>query len=104
LGGKLNGEDERTGLNKGEYWCGVCGKTAVYIKTMVAPYGKMLVGYSSRICPFSYRRSTCTFCKYPSMHAGEEDIWPNGCPKDCDNCTDEFLMERNREYEKRKGR
>jgi len=93
--------DVRTGTQDGEYWCGLHGKTAVYLEGMVAPYNTILVGFTTRVCPFRYSKHSC---KYPSMTPSTENIWPEGCPKDknfhCDSGTDEFLILRNNEYEK----
>ena len=85
-----------SGCIEGEYWCGIVGKTAVYIEGMVAPYSRILVGFTSRMCPFRYKNG----CKYPSMNPNFENIWPEGCPRECDVGNDEFLITRNNEYEK----
>jgi hypothetical protein len=94
--------------NEWGYWCGIVGKTAVYIMQTSAPYGEYFVGFSSRVCPFLQYQKNCNrpgkhqICKYASMKPSRhgENIWPEGCPKECDAGTDEFLILRNNEYEK----
>lgn len=88
--------DVSSGCIEGDYWCGIAGKTAIYIECMVAPYSKILVGFTTRMCPFRYKGG----CKYPSMNPEYKNIWPEGCPRKCDVGTDEFLILRNNEYEK----
>jgi len=120
----VEGQCIRSGIPDGEYWCGVCGRNAVYIQVMIAPYGKMLVGFSDKVCPFykrtfywphtgkfdgNYHKESYMGCKYMGMRprdyskTREENIEaskPKGCPSDCANCTDEFLKMRNLEYER----
>lgn len=119
----VRGQYVSSGIPEGEFWCGICGRSAVYLEIMVAPYGRMLVGFSDRVCPFfqrrfywapgekvpPYHKQSFMACKYGTMRpydytkTGEENIemsYPTGCPEDCANCADEFLKTRNREYEK----
>jgi hypothetical protein len=78
------------------YHCGIEGKTLVYVQCMFAPYGRMIVGFTTRMCPFKYKHG----CHYPSMYRGDGEIWPEGCPRECDCGSDEFLTKRNEEYKK----
>jgi hypothetical protein len=107
LGGSTKNIIEPDGTQRGEFWCGIHGKTMVYLETMVAPYGKVIVGFTSRACPFYQRvrdrlsRDYYYGCKYCAM-TGD---WPEDCqkPMDCANCSDEYLTLRNNEYAKLKG-
>jgi hypothetical protein len=91
--------DATHGTIDGEYWCGIIGKTAVYIEGMVAPYSRVLVGFTTNVCPFRYGKHAC---RYPSMCKNLDNIWPDGCPTDkefrCNTGTEEFLIQRNNEY------
>ena len=88
--------DVSSGCIEGEYWCGIVGKTAIYIEGMVAPYSQVLAGFVTHDCPFRYKGG----CKYPSMNPNYENIWPEGCPKNCNEGNDEFLLLRSNQYEK----
>lgn len=76
-------------------FCGVIGKTLVYIQSLTAPYESRYVGFTTRKCPFRTKRG----CSYYSS-TGRDALKENDCPKDCDSGTDEFLTQRNEEYEK----
>jgi hypothetical protein len=82
--------------NEFGYWCGILGKTGVYIMQTSAPYGEYFVGFTTRECPFRCKSG----CKYPSMNPNFKNIWPENCPRECNAGNDEFLLLRNNEYEK----
>ena len=83
------------GCLQDEFWCGIVGKTMVYIQSMSAPFGCMQVGFAIRKCPFRTRSG----CSYYSS-TGKDAIAENDCPENCTTGTDEFLKQRNEEYEK----
>lgn len=104
LGGKPSNIHNVDGTNAGEFWCGIHGKTMVYLEGMTAPYDTTIVGFTRRSCPFYQRtydhisNEVYYGCKYCSITSN----WPENCPKplDCTNCTDEYLAIRNNEYAK----
>lgn len=81
-----------------DYWgnfCGILGKTLVYIQELTAPYNTKYVGFTTRKCPFRTR----TGCSYYYL-TNRDALQENDCPQTCDTGSDEFLTQRNLEYEK----
>lgn len=75
--------------------CGIMGKTLVYIQELTAPYDMKFVGFTTRKCPFRTKHG----CSY-YYSTGRDALVENDCPKTCDDGTDEFLIQRNAEYER----
>lgn len=90
------------GVREGEYWCGIHGRTMVYLQAMTAPFTMVRIGFTSRSCPFYikiYERinnERYYVCKYFTLTKKE---LKHDCPNDCTNCTNEFLIKRNEEYQ-----
>ena len=81
--------------NKWGYWCGIIGKTAVYLEQTTVPYGQIFVGFATRKCPFR-NKNGCSF-----MHNHTDWPWDKGmCNSNCDTLTDEQLLKLANEYEK----
>jgi hypothetical protein len=75
--------------------CGIFEKTLVYIQSLTAPYDMVYVGFTTRKCPFKTR----TECSYYYL-TNRDMLLENDCPSTCDAGTDEFLIQRNEEYER----
>jgi hypothetical protein len=71
------------------------GRTVIYLEEMTAPYNSFIVGFTTRKCPFRTRAG----CSYYSL-TNKDVIQENDCPKTCDSGTDEFLTQRNEEYDR----
>jgi hypothetical protein len=95
------GNPEKHNLYTMDYWgnfCGILGKTLVYIQSLTAPYDFLYVGFTTRKCPFRSPKG----CTYYSR-TNRDPLSENDCPQTCDSGSDDFLKQRNEEYEKTKG-
>lgn len=90
----LSNRHRSNGTRAGEFWCGILGRTAIYLEEMTSPYDSFIVGFATRKCPFRTR----TGCSYYSL-TNRDGIQEDDCPATCDAGTDEFLTQRNEEYE-----